>query len=537
MKKIFLSLLSSDFAGEDAEKVEYASIVGYAVDSATKKEKLEGVFLCYMPFYAIRLKNSDFMIFNAFKKSKTALTQSTIPTISELQQKLKNIEQYSYAQYNELKKSLIPKTGETVEVTGALSSSELDGIAKLINKHSSSADNRFKALKPILSQAEAQREAKTLASKIISTTELDDQVRARLDLIQDSYSRAIDKLEAKKKEIEKQYAQEIEKTKQEIKTKIEEMKSELEARKREIEKELSKEKAEIANAVKSLNNWKTLKTDFEMLSKSFGGLSNTVSSVSKKEDIEKLISVLSEIREHMESFRANINSTITTLEYRTGEIDDAEHRAEIEKQNAVERTEQLKENEQRKIEEVNDEKEAKIQEIDAKIEEIKQVLKDLKKERKGLEDRIKQGYSVNAPSYISGDFLEVSPEENIAIIYVPVAICQYKEKTKLNFRVLPPVEIARNMKKIKALPIKSLNGKIGFECVGIEAKSFIKELLESALAVSTDLQGEIHGENNELTSSGGLEKFDGGLRILEERKNFSKKNADALISLYREFHR
>ena len=534
MKKIYLSLLSSDFSGEDAEKVEYASIVGYAVDSASKKEKLEGVFLCYMPFYAIRLKNSDFMIFNAFKKTKTALTQSTIPTINELKEKLANIDDYSYAQYTELKKMLVPKSGETVEVTGALSSSELDGIAKLITKHQSSVDNRFKALKPLLNQAEAQREAKVLASKIVSTTELDDQVRARIDFIEQSYSKAIDTLQARKKEIERQYAQEIEKTKQEIKTKLEQMKKELAQRQSQIEKELAKKKSEIISNVKTLNNWKTLKTDFEMLSKSFNGLSSTVSSVSKREDIEKLVSVLSEIREHMESFRANINSTIRTLNDHSEQIVDAVHLAKVEKQNAAERNEQLKEDEKRRIEELKDEKEAKLSDIDAKIDEIKQVLKEFKKERKALEDKIKQGYTINAPSYISSDFLEVAPEENLALIYVPVAVCQYKEKTKLNFRVLPPVEIAQNMKKIKSLPIKSSNNKIGFECLGIEAKTFVKELLEKRLAESTDLQGEIRGENNEFISTGGLEKFDAGLKLLQQQKKFPKKNADALIALYRE---
>ncbi|MHA1483540.1 MAG: hypothetical protein ACTSQA_08935, partial [Candidatus Heimdallarchaeaceae archaeon] len=68
-----------------------------------------------------------------------------------------------------------------------------------------------------------------------------------------------------------------------------------------------------------------------------------------------------------------------------------------------------------------------------------------------------------------------------------------------------------------------------------ESFNFLKHPLENLLASKQNLQAEIQAENNEMIQTGDLSSLNSGLVLLEQRKKYSKKNADAILAKSRSF--
>ncbi|MBY9001752.1 MAG: hypothetical protein KGD64_12615, partial [Candidatus Heimdallarchaeota archaeon] len=62
--EIYLKLITSEFSGDEAKQVEYSSTVGYALDNVKKKEILEGIYKCYVPFFAVRISDGNYIVIN-----------------------------------------------------------------------------------------------------------------------------------------------------------------------------------------------------------------------------------------------------------------------------------------------------------------------------------------------------------------------------------------------------------------------------------------------------------------------------------------
>ncbi|MHA1800255.1 MAG: hypothetical protein ACTSWJ_00785, partial [Candidatus Heimdallarchaeaceae archaeon] len=149
--------------------------------------------------------------------------------------------------------------------------------------------------------------------------------------------------------------------------------------------------------------------------------------------------------------------------------------------------------------------------------------------------RAKINYVMISAYSLSSDLLGISGNEQLVTINVPVAICKYKAKSGFLFNVVPPIEISNNMKKPRSLALHGANGLIGFDSIARESFDFLKQPLENLLASKPNLQAEIQAENNELIQTGDLSSLNSGLVLLEQRKKYSKKNADAILAKSRNF--
>ena len=454
---IYLSLLSSEFSGEEAEKVEFAAIMGYALDSVKKKEQLEDVFYCYVPFYALELSGNNFMIFNSVSKKTTILSVYSPPTLKEVQALMKQDFSSLQERYKALKTLLTRSEPTTLEITGALTGEDADGLAKMITQHLSSANNRYKKLSSQLTKAEAQRELQKISKHVLSPVEFGQHITKLLDEIEAMFEKEIERLIKEEKNVKAKYEALIEKTKQEVQARIKEIKSEEAKKQKEIEAEMEKEKKNIIFSLKSENQWKTLNNDFNILINAKKQLDAKISSASSEKDIDNLIKALRNLQDDLQTLGANINSTTNFMENRLRDIEDLRQQAEVDKRNISDKLSLLQDQEKKKIGEIQDEKEVKLKEIRVQQKEYKDLLNQLKKERKEIENQMETQYKASPTTTISGDLLGVSETQIQATIHVPVAICKYKERSKHNFVVLPPVEIPAKMKKPKSSPLTGLN--------------------------------------------------------------------------------
>lgn len=532
---IYLSLLTSDFSGEEAKKVEFAAIMGYALDSAKKKEQLEEVYLCYVPFFAFKLSEGNYMIFNSIAKTHSALEVFSPPSLKEVQALMK--EEFSSLQdkYKALKMLLTDSRSKTLEITGALTGEQVNSLAPMITTHMSSPNSNFKKLSPQLQRADIQRELQKISKDIISISEFDTHIAKLLDEIEDMFEKELGTLQEEEKKIKTYYDTELEKTKKDIQVKIKEIEAEEQRKHKEIDDALKKELKELIESVKNSNQWRTLNKDFTELINAKKDVDAKVGTVSIEKDISNVIGLLRNMHDELSTLGANLNSTTSMMENVLREIEDKKQQAIVDKRNVSDRMAGEKEQQKNRIQEIEAEKKMKLEEVRAKQEETKSIIQQLNKDRKTIETQMANQFKATPMPTLSGELLGIESTQAQATIYVPVAICKYKERSKYSFVVLPPVEIPPKMKKPKSAPLVSLNARIGFDCIGTKAKEFLKKPLEELLITNPDLQAEVQGENNRLSNLGKLSELNAGLKLLQDRKDFPKKNADQIIAYYREY--
>ncbi|MHA1304196.1 MAG: hypothetical protein ACTSPI_10890, partial [Candidatus Heimdallarchaeaceae archaeon] len=204
MSEIYLKLINSEFGGEEAEKTEFASLMGLALDYIGRNEHLEGIYTCYVPFFAIRINEGNFAVSNAMSREKNKFSVSKIPELSEVKSIL-NSNKSMHEKYKEIENMLLKKNVETVEISGILGKKGISGLAKLITQHSSNQNSSYKKLSPIISREEVKAQIQTIQKYILSEMEVEERVDKFMEELEKAFQNEINELEKKRVDTEKEY--------------------------------------------------------------------------------------------------------------------------------------------------------------------------------------------------------------------------------------------------------------------------------------------------------------------------------------------
>jgi hypothetical protein len=533
--EIFLKLITSEFTGDEAKQVEYSSIVGYALDNIKRKEILEGVYTCYVPFYAVRISDGNYIVINTLQLEKNKLLVSKIPELSEIKAVLE--EEYSSleAHYRAIEEALVSMNIFHLEISGVLVKKGIEGTAKLVTQHGSTRNNSFKKISPLVSREDIKREIASAGKYAITDHELETKLNVLLDEVEKHLQFVVEKKKRDRDNIEERYDQKIKNQKQENAKKIQQFKEDERQQHNSIESESNKEKRDQIASVKDSKRWNQLKKDISSLQESYNHLLTSLDKVNTENDFDVVISRIREVQDETQSFGVGLNSAVSEIEYRKIEYEDIGHQEDVDKRNVSDRLNTAKEDLNLHVVDIQDEKRKKLEEQDKEIQKANNIFDKFKNNRNNLIKRAQNNYVMISAYSLSSDLLGISDNEQLVTINVPVAICKYKDKSGFIYNVIPPFEIANNMKKPRSLAIHGANGLIGFDCIARESFDFLKHPLENLLASKQNLQAEIQAENNELTQTGDLSSLNSGLVLLEQRKKYSKKNADAILAKSRSF--
>lgn len=533
--EIFLKLITSEFSGDEAKQVEYSSLVGYALDNIKRKEILEGVYTCYVPFYAVRISDGNYIVINTLQLEKNKLLVSKIPDLSEIKAVLEEEYPSLEAQYRAIEDTLVSMNIFHLEISGVLVKKGIEGTAKLVSQHGSTRNNSYKKLSPLVSRDDIKREIASAGKYAITDHELETKLNVLLDEVEKHLQSVVEKIIRDKDRIEQKYDQQIENQKQENAKKVQQFKEEERSQHNSIESESSKEKREQIVSVKDSKRWNQLKKDISSLQESYNQLLNSLDRVNSEHDFDTVISRIREVQDETQSFGVGLNSAVSEIEYRKTEYEDIGHQENVDKRNVSDRLNTAKEDLNLHIVDIQNEKRKKLEEKEKEIQKANSIFDKFKNNRTNLIKRAKNNYVMISAYSLSSDLLGISDSDQLVTINVPVAICKYKDKSGFIYNVIPPFEVANNMKKPRSLALHGANGLIGFDCIARESFDFLKHPLENLLASKQNLQAEIQAENNELIQTGDLSSLNSGLVLLEQRKKYSKKNADALLARSRSF--
>lgn len=533
--EIFLKLITSEFTGDEAKQVEYSSIVGYALDNIKRKEILEGVYTCYVPFYAVRISDGNYIVINTLQLEKNKLLVSKIPELSEIKAVLEEEYTSLEAHYRAIEEALVSMNIFHLEISGVLVKKGIEGTAKLVTQHGSTRNNSFKKISPLVSREDIKREIASAGKYAITDHELETKLNVLLDEVEKHLQFVVEKKKRDRDNIEERYDQKIANQKQENAKKIQQFKEDERQQHNSIESESNKEKRDQITSVKDSKRWNQLKKDISSLQESYNHLLTSLDRVNTENDFDVVISRIREVQDETQSFGVGLNSAVSEIEYRKTEYEDIGHQEDVDKRNVSDRLNTAKEDLNLHVVDIQDEKRKKLEEQDKEIQKANNIFDKFKNNRNNLIKRAQNNYVMISAYSLSSDLLGISDNEQLVTINVPVAICKYKDKSGFIYNVIPPFEIANNMKKPRSLAIHGANGLIGFDCIARESFDFLKHPLENLLASKQNLQAEIQAENNELTQTGDLSSLNSGLVLLEQRKKYSKKNADAILAKSRSF--
>ncbi|MCK5410224.1 MAG: hypothetical protein KAJ30_08155 [Candidatus Heimdallarchaeota archaeon] len=533
--EIFLKLITSEFTGDEAKQVEYSSIVGYALDNIKRKEILEGVYTCYVPFYAVKISDGNYIVINTLQLEKNKLLVSKIPDLSEIRTVLDKEYSSLDAHYRAIEETLVSMNIFHLEISGVLVKKGIEGTAKLVTQHGSTRNNSYKKISPLVSRDDVKREIAAAGKYAITDHELETKLNVLLDEVEKHLQLVVENKKRDRVKIEQKYDQQIENQKQENAKKIHQFKEEEKQQHNSIESESNREKRDQITSVKDSKRWNQLKKDIASQQESYNQLLTSLDRVTSEDDFDIIISRIREVQDETQSFGVGLNSAVSEIEYRKTEYEDIGHQEDVDKRNVSDRLNTAKEDLNLHVVDIQDEKRKELEVQDKDIQKANNILDKFKTNRNNLIKRAKNNYVMISAYSLSSDLLGISDSEQLVTINVPVAICKYKDKSGFIFNVIPPVEIANNMKKPRNLALHGANGLIGFDCIAKESFNFLKDPLENLLASKQNLQAEIQTENNEMIQTGDLSSLNSGLVLLEQRKKYSKKNADSILARSRSF--
>ena len=532
---MYLKLITSEFSGDEAKQIEYSSLVGYALDDIKRRESLEGIYLCYVPFFAVKISDGNYIVVNTLQTDKNKLLVSKIPELPDIKEVLNKDYPTLDAQYKAIEDTIVSRNIFHLEISGVLVKKGIEGTAKLVTQHGSTRNNSYKKLSPLVAREDIKREIASAGKHAITDHELETKLNVLLDEVERYLESEIEKRKREKDRIGQDYNQQIENLKRENSSKIQQFKEEERRQHSAIDSESSKEKRQQIDSIKDSKRWNQLKKDISSLQESYSQLLSSIDRVSSEEDFNTVISRIRAVQDETQAFGVGLNSAVSEIEYRQTEYEDIGHQADVDKRNVSDRMNSAKEDLNLQSVDLQDEKQRRLEEQDKEIENAKNILNKFKNNKLNLVKRVQNNYVMISAYTLSSDLLGISESEQLVTINVPVAICKYKERSSLSFSVIPPFEIADNMKKPRSLPLHGGNGQIGFACIAKESFDFLKQPLENLLSSNQNLQAEIQGENNEVISVGDLSTLNSGLVLLEQRKKYSKKNADAILAKSRSF--
>ncbi len=535
MTAVFLKLVNSEFSGEEADKIEFASIVGMALDNIKGGNyHLEGIYTCYIPLYAFRVNESNFIVSDSMSREKNKLTISRLPEMTEVKAILKDETLKMQEKYNKIENLLLSKNIEEVEVSGILGKREIGALAKLITHHRANrADNRYKQLSPVITREEVKNQLNTLKKYTLSESEVENRIDTFLAELEKAFQGEIDNLRKRRAAVEKDYDAKIAQKKAEIKQKLAELKAEEKEELNRIDAKVAADQKKLINGVKSDSLWGRLKSDINKLNENYSQLLSKVNNAKTGDDLDWVIRQLEIMQEEIHSFGAGVSTALTEAKNRQLEYDDIAHQGEVDKRNIKERLDTIREEENIRHISLENEKEQKLKEIDAELKNAVSLLKSIGKKKKDLKKQIMANYEMSSTYTISADVLNVENTVSDTTINVPVAIAKYKVKNQFQFNIIPPFEIPENMSKIKNLVLRGENKNIGFDCIAIDALEKIRANLSYQLETNQNLQGEILGNN--VLENGDISKFSAGINLLEEKKKYKDKNSDKLFAQSRKY--
>ncbi|MBY9002194.1 MAG: hypothetical protein KGD64_14840, partial [Candidatus Heimdallarchaeota archaeon] len=439
------------------------------------------------------------------------------------------------AHYRAIEETLVSMNIFHLEISGVLVKKGIEGTAKLVTQHGSNRDNSYKRISPLVSKEDVKREIASAGKYAITDHELETKLNVLLDEVEKYLQSVVEKSIREKDKIEQDYNQQIENQKQANSKKIQQFKDEEQSQHGSIRTESEKERNSQIASVKDSKRWNQLKKDILSLQESYNQLLSSLDRVKSEDDFETVISRIREVQDETQSFGVGLNSAVSEIEYRKTEYEDIGHQEDVDKRNISDRLNTAKEDLNLHVIDIKDEKHRKLEEQDKDIQKAYKILEKFKNNRNNLIKRAQNNYVMISAYSLSSDLLGISESEQLVTINVPVAICKYKDKSAFTYSVIPPFEIANNMKKPRSLALHGTNGLIGFDCLAREVFDFLKNPLEIILANKQNLQAEIQGENNEIIRTGDLSSLNSGLVLFEQRKKYSKKNADAILARSRSF--
>ncbi len=528
--EIFMDLISSEFSGDEADKVEYSSLVGYALDSIKRKENLEAIYKCYVPFYALKVNEGNYIVVNALRTDKSKLTVSKVPTVADIKPVLN--EDYSSLEnlYKAIESNLISKSVHTVEMSGALVKKSVEGMAKMIAHHNSSRDSKFKKLTPLVNREDVKRDVATISKFAITDHELETELNILFDEIEKFLKEKIVEKKRNKSQTEEEYSRKMEETKREGERRIKEIEEEEKTEKRKIDDQADKERREQLVSVRDSKRWNQMKKDISALEETYAKLLSSTDQLSSGDQFDVILTRIRAVQDETQAFGTGLNTAVSEIEFRQNEYEDIRHQADVDKRNVSDRMNTMKEDIRRQYVDLELEKNREVQLREDDIQLAQDISVRFNSNRQNLMKKIKNNYIMFSAYSLSSELLGATHSDQLITLNVPVAICQYKERTKLDYLVIPPIEISERMKKPRLLPVHGLYGRIGFDCIASEALSFLKKPLENLLSSNQGLQAEIQGDNNEVIGTGDLSLLNAGLTILEQRKKLPKKYSDEIVA-------
>ena len=263
VNEIFMDLISSEFSGDEADKVEYSSLVGYALDSIKRKETLEAIYKCYVPFYALKVNEGNYIVVNALQTDKSKLSISKVPTVSDIKPVLNEDYSSLEALYKAIESALISKSVHVVEMSGALVKKSVDGMAKMIIHHNSSRDSKFKKLTPLVNKEDVKRDIIIISKFAITDHELETELNLLFDEIEKFLGEKIGEKKRNKSQTEEEYSRKIDETKRDGEGRIKEIEEEEITEKRKIDAEAEKERKEQIDSVRDSKRWNQMKKNWQ----------------------------------------------------------------------------------------------------------------------------------------------------------------------------------------------------------------------------------------------------------------------------------
>ncbi len=537
-QNIFLKLIKHDFDDEsEAEAVEYSSVFGLALDYVNEgglfstSVDLEAIYKCYVPFYAVKINENNYISINAMEPEKNRISISKIPNKQEIR-KILSEEDEGLGRVENLERELMSIQGTTVEVSGVLGREGKNGMVKLITQHRGEEKPSYKKIPPLVSIQDIRRQIKDIQDHAISEQQLETEVENLLDDIEKEFESDIKNKIDKKKEMKKGYDDKISEQNEALKTKLKEIEKEEEKEKTRIAQEAKKEKQDILSRVKSGKIWSRITNDLNELQQHLSSIKKGLDEISSDSDIDGVLNEIRILQDETQTFGTGLESAHRELNNRKHEFVDVDQQAAVDKRSISDKLNVIKEEEKRKIKDSEIERDLMVQKQENKTERSKQDLENFKKKRDMIKQDIIDNYQLVSNYTMKSEVLGVNNTEEFVTIQVPVAIGKYKEKKKLIYKVLIPFEIPPKMNKPKKLPITGDNGKIGFDCMAFEAKNFLKKNLEFLIEQNTNIQAEIQGSSNKMPK-GQIDLMDKGLKVLEEKKGHENSNSNWLIGQYR----
>ncbi|MHA1801577.1 MAG: hypothetical protein ACTSWJ_07555, partial [Candidatus Heimdallarchaeaceae archaeon] len=403
--EIYLKLITSEFSGEEAQQVEYSSLVGYALDNIKKKEVLEGIYTCYVPFYAVRITDGDYIVINSLQLEKNKLLVSKIPELSEIKAILE--EQYPSleAHYRAVEEALVSMSIFHLEISGVLVKKGIEGTAKLVTQHGSTRNNSYKKLSPLVSREDVKKDIASAGKYAITDLELETKINVLLDEVEKHLQSVAEKRIRDKDRIEQKYDQMIENQKQENAKKTQKYKEEEKQKHNSIEAESNKEKREQLTSVKDSKRWGQLKKDIASQQESYNQLLTSLDRVNTEDDFDIVISRIREVQDETQSFGVGLNSAVSEIEYRKTEYEDIGHQEEVDKRNASDRVNTAIEELNQPLIDIQDEKRKKLEDQDKEIQKGNNILDKFKNNRNNLIKRAKINYVMISAYSLSSDLL------------------------------------------------------------------------------------------------------------------------------------